>query len=104
MTERKALWLVLAAFTMVVLGSRKISHEHKRVRFGYELNKARQELRVLSKNNRSLRLEYSMLVSPERIGGLAHSLGMRPPEPGQIRVIKGGSAHTAQTPTGAAKP
>jgi len=97
LSERRAWILLMIAAAVVALGTRKIFHEHQRIRFGYELGEARRELREIENENRRLRLEYSVLISPERVGTLAASLGMRPPEPAQIRVVgaDNGAAHAA---------
>ena len=80
--------MVLLGILGIALGSRKIAAEHDRVRLGYELSEAQRELRQLQEENRRLRLEYSVLISPERIKTLATALGMRRPMPGQIRIAE----------------
>lgn len=79
--------LGLVAIAAVAIGSRRIARQNQRVRLGYELTEARRELRDIEEENRRLRLEYSVLNSPERIKTLAAALGMRRPEPAQIRVV-----------------
>ena len=97
MNQRKmVLFALLAAIGLVAIGSRKIAGEHHRIRLGYELTRARAELREVEEENRRLRLEYSLLVSPERIRPLARALGMRVAGPGEIRVIDAGRGATAQ--------
>ena len=97
MNERKTvLFAVIAAIGLVAIGSRKIAGEHHRIRLGYELTRARAELREVEEESRRLRLEYSLLVSPERIRPLARALGMRVAGPGEIRVIDHRGATTAK--------
>jgi len=79
--------LAVVAIAAIALGSRRIARENERVRLGYELTEARRQLRDIEEENRRLRLEYSVLISPERIKTLAAALGMRRPEPAQIRVV-----------------
>ncbi|MBT8494002.1 MAG: cell division protein FtsL [Deltaproteobacteria bacterium] len=88
MKQRKTiLFALVAAIGLVAIGTRKIAGEHQRIRLGYELTSARAELRAVEEENRRLRLEYSLLVSPERIRPLATALGMRIAGPGELRVV-----------------
>jgi len=85
--RRVVLFALVAAIGLIAIGSRRIAGEHQRIRLGYELTKAQAELRDAREENRRLRLEYSVLVSPERIRPLAEALGMHKPVPSQIRVV-----------------
>ena len=88
MKQRQRIALMaVAAIAVIAIGSRKVARHHERVRIGYELTEARRLLRSVEEDNRRLRLEVSILVSPERIKTLAAALGMRRPDPQQIRVI-----------------
>lgn len=89
--------LVLLGILSIALGSRKIAAQHDRVRLGYELSEAQRELRMLQEENRRLRLEYSVLISPDRIKTLATALGMRRPMPGQIRTTSSASTERDRT-------
>jgi cell division protein FtsL len=81
---------MLCAATLVMsLGALKVSQRTQLVRVGYELSEATQTLRVLSEENRRLRLEKSMLSHPERIERFARERGLRSPAPGQLRVLPG---------------
>lgn len=87
MTQRRNIALLgVLAILCIALGSRKVAREHDRIRLGYELSEAQRELRSEQEENRRLRLEYSVLISPERIRTLATAMGMKRPMPGQIRV------------------
>jgi cell division protein FtsL len=60
-----------------------------RIRHGYVLGERTREFRRREEENRKLRLELSLLRSPARIEQIARNeLGMRRPEPAEIRVIK----------------
>jgi cell division protein FtsL len=97
--RKTVLFAVLAAVGLIAIGSRKISSEHQRIRLGYQLTKARSELRSVQEENRRLRLEYSVLVSPERIRPLATALGMRVAGPSEIRVVDGSQSRAPRTAT-----
>jgi cell division protein FtsL len=79
----------MVAFAVVVtsLALLRVASRHEIVRLGYELSRETDRLDRLRETNRRLELERSTLVAPERIRGLATSLGMVPVPPDQIRVV-----------------
>ncbi len=80
---------------VIALGALKVTQRNHLVRVGYELSEAAQRLKKLGEENRRLRLEKSVLSHPARIERLARARGMRPPEPGQVRVISGSAEETS---------
>lgn len=62
------------------------------VRAGYDIGERMREIRALEEEQRRLRVELSLLRSPERIEKVARErLGMVTPAPDQIRVVKAGT-------------
>ncbi len=59
------------------------------VNLSYDIAKAQKQKQELSEINKKLRIQLANLKSPERIEGVALSrLGLRPPEKGQIELLK----------------
>jgi cell division protein FtsL len=85
--------LVLALMFVSVTGA-ALAHASLRlaiIRHGYALSEKSREFRELEEDNRKLRLELSLLRSPARIEEVAHEkLGMRRPDPAEIRVVHRG--------------
>jgi cell division protein FtsL len=81
--------VVLVGFAVLAtgLGLRHVGQRREVVRLGYELSTATVELRRLDEEARRLRLEKSVLTSPDRIEHLATELGLVQPVPDQIRVV-----------------
>src|SRR5262245_15181812 len=77
---------LIAAALVLAVGIFHVSRQKQILALGYRLAAARHELRLLREDNRRLRVEQSVLTSPDRIERLASSLGMLRPTPEQIRV------------------
>jgi cell division protein FtsL len=59
------------------------------VTLSYDIATAQKQKRELSEMNKKLRIQLANLKSPERIEGIALTkLGLRPPEKGQIEILK----------------
>jgi cell division protein FtsL len=59
------------------------------VNLSYDIAKAQKQKRELLETNKQLRIQLANLKSPERIEGIAlTTLGLRPPEKGQIEILK----------------
>jgi cell division protein FtsL len=56
----------------------------KAIEYGYQIESSKRELQELTEMNQSLRLEHATLRDPERIDVIARSMGLVPPEAGQI--------------------
>jgi hypothetical protein len=56
----------------------------KAIEYGYQIESAKRDLGGLEDMNHALRLEDASLRNPERIDALARSIGLVPPQPGQI--------------------
>ena len=82
--------ILLSLFAVIVTAATaQVSLRYRVIRAGYDLGERRDEIRVLEEQNRQLRLELSLLRSPERIERLAREkLGLVRPEPGHIRVVR----------------
>lgn len=78
--------MALAAGFAAFLAIGEINRHHRLVEMSYELSGLRDELQVIENDNRRLRLERSLLLSPGRIERLATELGMVRPGPTQIRT------------------
>ena len=55
---------------------------------GYRLSALRLEMRTLEQQNQRLRLEMAELTSHERLRALAPKYGLRPPDAGQIVMMR----------------
>lgn len=87
-SQRRAITFALVvAVGLIAIGSRRIASRHEQVRLGYELAQARRQLGAADDENRRLRVEHEVLISPERLRPLAAALGMRHPGPGQLRPV-----------------
>ncbi|GAB4565931.1 MAG: hypothetical protein Tsb0020_17180 [Haliangiales bacterium] len=78
----------LFATVIVLLGIAHVARRQEVIQLGYDLSKAIEALTDEQEENRRLRLEKSILTNPERIRRLAAQLGMAPPGPEQIRVVR----------------
>jgi cell division protein FtsL len=59
------------------------------VNLSYDIARAQKQKQELLEINKKLRIQLANLKSPERIEGVALSkLGLRPPEKGQIELLK----------------
>jgi cell division protein FtsL len=90
--SKKALFLILGAFAVVLAGA--LAHVEARLRLihvGYALGEKMQERRELEEEQRKLLLEEAVLRSPERVEKLARDkLGMVRPDAARIRVVRPG--------------
>jgi cell division protein FtsL len=59
----------------------------KSIEYGYSIQELKQQKDALAEANRSLRLEEASLKDPERIDGLARSMGLQLPKAGQVQQI-----------------
>jgi len=87
--------MVLIALVTVALGAGHVHRRRAAIRVGYQLSQATAELREAEETNRRLRLERSLLTSPERIRRLAEARGMRPPTVGEVRVVRAPATQVA---------
>jgi cell division protein FtsL len=62
------------------------------IEYGYQIESAKRELSNLTEMNRALRLEDASLRDPERIDVIARSMGLVPPQPGQVIRMDNASA------------
>jgi cell division protein FtsL len=85
-----ALIALAAAIALVLVVH--VAHRQQVIRLGYELSEASRALRAAQEDNRRLRLEQSVLTSPERIERLARAMGMVRPSAEQIRVVRAAEA------------
>ena len=91
MKKPVTLVLILSGLFALVVGAAtaQVALRYQVIRAGYALGERMEELRALEEQNRQLRLELSLLRSPERIERLARDkLGLVRPEPGAIRVVR----------------
>lgn len=84
--------LVFCAASATALGAVRVHHRQSALRLGYALSAATDTLRQVREENRRLRLERSVLTSPERIERLAAALGLATPAPENVRIIDPGEA------------
>jgi cell division protein FtsL len=90
MKKTTALFLIGPFLVVVTTAVAQVSLRYRIVRAGYAVGEKLAEQRALEEEGRRLRLELSLLRSPERVEKVARGdLGMVRPE--QIRVV-----HTAQ--------
>jgi cell division protein FtsL len=81
---------ILGGFVAIVTAATAhVSLRYRLIQAGYDLGEKSEELRALEQQNRKLRLEASLLRSPERIERLARDrLGMVRPDPEHVRVVR----------------
>ena len=84
--------IIIALAACMALAISHVARRHEAIRLGYELSDARAEHRAALEEHRRLSLERSMLRHPDRIARIATGMGMRPPEPEQIRVVRSRAA------------
>ena len=91
--KKSMVLFILGAFAILVGGAvAHVSLRYRAIRAGYEIGDRLAEKRELEEEGRKLRLELSLLRSPERIEKLAREkLGMVRPSPEKIRVVHGGT-------------
>ena len=90
--KKTAVLFILGAFAILVCASvAHVSLRYRAIRTGYEIGERLQEKRELEEEGRKLRLQLSLLRSPDRIERLAREkLGMVRPSPEKIRVVRTG--------------
>ncbi len=88
--KKTAVLFILGAFAILVCGAvAHVSLRYRVIRTGYLIGEKMQETRELEEEGRKLRLELSLLRSPERVEKLAREkLGMVRPSPEKIRVVR----------------
>ena len=104
---RKRGAVVLLALMFASVTGAALAHASLRlgsIRHGYVLSERTRRFRELEEENRKLRLELSLLRNPARIEQLAREeLGMRRPDPSEIRVVKPGASPPVATVAGAVR-
>lgn len=87
--RKTAVLFILGAFAVVVVAAAlHVSLRYRVLRTGYAIGEKLAEKRELEEEARKLRLELSLLRSPERVERLAREkLGMVRPDPERIRVV-----------------
>ena len=84
--RRTGVWIVLLIICLVeLLGYTWFRVQH--VRTGYEIGQLTGENRRLKEQQNILRAELARLKSPARLVRIAGKLGLKRPEPAQIRSI-----------------
>jgi cell division protein FtsL len=87
MKKSVALFMIGSFAVVVTAAVAQVSLRYRIVRTGYALGERLAEQRALEEQGRKLRLELSLLRSPERVEKLAREkLGMVRPD--QIRVVR----------------
>ena len=89
--RRAAVGLVIMFVSLVAAALAHVSLRLGVIRLGYAITEASATKDKLEEENRRLRFERSSLRSPERIEARAtQELGMKRPDPEQIRVVTTG--------------
>ena len=88
--KKTAVLFILGAFAVLVCGATAhVTLRYRVIRTGYVIAEKMQEQRELEEEARKLRLDLSVLRSPERVEKLAREkLGMVRPSPERIRVVR----------------
>ncbi len=104
--KKSVVWFIVGLFGVAVTAAMAhVSLRTRIVRAGYDIGERMREVRVLEEEGRKLRVERSLLRSPERIERVARErLGMVTPAPDQIRVVRVGGEIAATTVTRRALP
>jgi hypothetical protein len=80
--EMKQFGIALACLFLLVF---TYAWQHfKAIEYGYRIESAKRELINLTEMSHALQLEEASLRDPERIDVLARSMGLVPPQPGQV--------------------
>jgi cell division protein FtsL len=89
MKRTSALFMIGAFAVVVTAAVLQVSLRYRIVRAGYAMGAQLTEQRALAEEGRKLRLELSLLRSPDRVEKLARDkLGMVRPDPDRIRVVR----------------
>ena len=92
--HRRAVCVLILMFVSVSAAA--LAHVSLRmgvIREGYAISEAHQSRQRLEEERRKLLLERAYLRRPERVARIARDMGMKQPEPHDIRVVRaqGGS-------------
>jgi cell division protein FtsL len=81
---------MIGAFAVIMTAAvAQVALRYRVTRTGYAIGERMQEQRELEEEARRLRLERSLLRSPDRVERLAREkLGMVRPDPERIRVVR----------------
>jgi cell division protein FtsB len=96
--RRSARWIVAGIGLAVVAA---LAHTWVRLRaldLGYAIAAETKRLEDLKQTERRLRVEVSYLKRPARIEGEARRLGLRAPDPGEIRRVRVVAGADRKTP------
>lgn len=95
--KKTVIVFILCGFAVVIIAaSAQVSLRYRLIRAGYAFGERMGEISTLAEENRKLRLELSLLRSPERIERLARDkLGLVRPDPERIRVVRVGGKEVA---------
>ncbi len=75
--------MILFAFVMMYV----VQH-CKALEYGYKIEELRKTREALLDTSKTLRLEEASLKDPQRIDGLARSMGMQLPQAGQVQRVE----------------
>jgi cell division protein FtsL len=95
--RRGVVLLLLLALVVVTAASvSQVWTRLKAIDYGYRISKASKEHAKLLEINRKLRIEVALLKRPGRIARIAREeLGLREPEPGQVRRLRLGNGRSS---------
>jgi cell division protein FtsL len=88
--KKSSVAFIFAVFALTVgTAALHVGLRYRIVRVGYQIGERLREQRELEEEGRKLRLDLSMMRSPERVERLARErLGMVRPDPERIRVVR----------------
>lgn len=99
----RGLVIVMLAVAGIVTASAvaRVFTQQRIVQLGYQISSLRDERSRVLEAHRKLKVEFEQLKSAPRVIAAAEKLGMRPPEPEQIRRVKvrGSAVEVALEPT-----
>jgi cell division protein FtsL len=78
----------LLGMAVVVLGFAMLMMRLEGIQEGYRLSALRLEVRTLEQENQRLRLEAAQLSSHDRLRALAPKYRLRPPDAGQVVMMR----------------
>ena len=80
---------------LLVLG---LAWQHvQAVKLGYEVEKARRQLRLLQGRTGAVQIQLEKSLSPAQLASRAKSLGLHPPAPSAVRLLDGAQPALTRT-------
>ncbi len=80
--------IFLIMFSLALFSMAYIWSGFKQTQMGYEISELKRKELRLKELNRKLKVEISVLKSPQRLENIAKKIGLKHPKPNQIIILK----------------